>query len=92
MKLLRSVAINGTTLGAALSPSAIHSIVHRYGRSIGIADLAPHDLRRTYARLSRLGGAPLETIQHSLGHTSVKTTEIYVKTGEEANAGDFIKL
>jgi len=92
MRLLRSVHGNGYTLGDSLSPTMIHCIIRRYGRSIGIPNLAPHDLRRTYSRLARLGGAPMETIQHSLGHASISTTEIYVRTGEEANAGDFIKL
>ena len=91
MKLLRSVSPAGA-LTQSLSPAAIHQIVSRHGRTIGVPDLAPHDLRRTYSRLARLGGCPLETIQHSLGHASVQTTERYVRTGEEANAGDWIKL
>lgn len=77
---------------ASLSGANIRRIVRKYGRMIGVPDLNPHDLRRTHARLARLGGAPLETIQHTLGHASVKTTELYCRTGEEANAGDFIDL
>ena len=89
--LLRSVSQRGRINGS-LSPAAVRDIVRRYGRAIGVMDLSPHDLRRTHARLSREGGAPLETIQHSLGHASVRTTEIYVRSGLEANAGDFIVL
>jgi integrase len=91
MKLLRSIDSRGL-IGSSLSPSAIRAIVRRYGATIGLPDLAPHDLRRTHARLAREGGAPLETIQHSLGHASVQTTERYTRTGEEANAGDYIQL
>ena len=92
-KLLRSFTISGSLRSSgSLSPGAVRAIVRAYGTKIGVPDLNPHDLRRTYARLSRLGGAPLETIQHSLGHASVKTTELYCRTGEEANAGDFIDL
>ena len=40
--------------------------------------VAPHDLRRSFARLAHLGQAPLEQIQLSLGHASVVTTEIYL--------------
>jgi integrase len=90
-RVLRSISPAGA-LSQSLSAASIHSIIKRYGAMIGVPDLAPHDLRRTYSRLARLGGAPLETIQHSLGHASVQTTERYVRTGEEANAGDFIKL
>lgn len=91
MKLLRSINQYGTINGS-LSPAAIRDIVRRYGAQIGIPDLNPHDLRRTYAKLARKGGAPLETIQKSLGHASLRTTEVYLSTGEEANAGDFIRL
>jgi integrase len=91
MKLLRSIKQDGT-IGESLSPAAIRDIVRRYGSMIGIPDLSPHDLRRTYAKLSRLGGAPLETVQKSLGHASSRTTDLYTSTGEEANAGDFFSL
>lgn len=40
--------------------------------------IAPHDLRRTYAKLSRRGGAHLEQIQITLGHSSLATTEKYL--------------
>jgi len=43
-----------------------------------IWDLAPHDLRRTCARLCHLAGGELEQIQFLLGHASVQTTERYL--------------
>ena len=89
--ILRSIRRDGSINGS-LSSSAVRDIVRRYGRAIGVPDLAPHDLRRTMARLSRNGGAPMETIQKTLGHASLRTTEIYTATGEEANAGDFLGL
>lgn len=79
-------------VNSALSPSAIRDIVRGYGARIGISDLAPHDLRRTCARLARDGGADLETIQHTLGHASVQTTERYINSTKAGNAGDFINL
>lgn len=42
-----------------------------------IKNLAPHDLRRTCARLCHLAGGELEQIQ-LLGHASVQTTERYL--------------
>jgi site-specific recombinase XerD len=39
---------------------------------------AAHDLRRTYAHLAYEGGAKLKQIQISLGHASIRTTEIYL--------------
>jgi len=44
----------------------------------GIEKLAPHDLRRTCARLCHLAGGELEQIQFLLGHVSVQTTERYL--------------
>lgn len=89
--LLRSIHSDGT-LHASLSCAAVRDIVRRYGAAIGVPYLNPHDLRRSLARLSRRAGAPLETIQMTLGHASTKTTELYTRCGEEANAGDFIEL
>ena len=91
MRLLRAIRRDGR-IGESISPPAIRDIVRRYGRAIGIPDLAPHDMRRTAAKLARLGGAPLETIQKALGHSSVRTTELYTNTGEDANMGDFILI
>lgn len=89
--LLRSIRADGTINGS-LSTGAVRAIVQRCGASIGVPELNPHDLRRSLARAARRAGAPLETIQHTLGHASVRTTEIYTRTGEEANAGDYFDL
>ena len=43
-----------------------------------IPSLAPHDLRRTCARLCHQAGGELEQIQFLLGHVSVQTTERYL--------------
>jgi len=43
-----------------------------------IENLAPHDLRRTCARLCRDAGGELDQIQFLLGHVSVQTTERYL--------------
>ncbi|MFO7888250.1 MAG: tyrosine-type recombinase/integrase [Eubacteriales bacterium] len=42
-------------------------------------DLRTHSLRHTFATYLRLQGMPLQDIQAILGHTSIKTTEIYAK-------------
>ena len=44
---------------------------------LGLA-FAPHDLRRTFAKLAHRGQAPVEQIPLSLGHASLKTTEHYL--------------
>jgi integrase len=43
-----------------------------------IEKLAPHDLRRTCARLCHLAGGELDQIQFLLGHVSIQTPERYL--------------
>jgi integrase len=43
-----------------------------------IERLAPHDLRRIWARLCHESGGELEWIQFLLGHVSVQTTERFL--------------
>jgi site-specific recombinase XerD len=64
--------------GAVLLPQNIMEAVVKYGKRIGVAKLAPHDLRRTFAKLAHKGHAALEQIQLSLGHASIVTTERYL--------------
>ena len=49
--------------------------VKRCALQAGISNLAPHDLRRTCARLCHGCGGELEQIQFLLGNASVQTTE-----------------
>lgn len=87
-----------------LSHEAVALIVRKYGRTLGHASLtpedlegvrlAPHDLRRTFAKLAHRGGAPLDQIQLSLGHASLQTTEVYlgVEQDLEQAPGDVLGL
>lgn len=65
--------------GGGITPRTIYNIVAEYAEAIGVEDLAPHDLRRTWARLA-YDAAPerLEQISLILGHESLRTTEIYM--------------
>jgi len=47
-------------------------------RRAGLEHIAPHDLRRTCAKLCHSNGGELEQIQFLLGHASVQTTERYL--------------
>jgi len=77
-KIFRQVHRTGEILGVGITPKAIWHIVKRAARFAGIEKLAPHDLRRTCARLCHLAGGELEQIQFLLGHASVQTTERYL--------------
>jgi hypothetical protein len=62
----------------ALTGKAVWHIVKESAKSIGVAKLAPHDLRRTCARLCHASGGEVEQIEFLLGHVSVQTTERYL--------------
>ena len=78
-------AADGQTKVAGMSADAIADVVTTYARPLGW-DLAPHDLRRTFAKLARSGQAPLEQIQLALGHQNIQTTQRYL--GSELNLVD----
>ena len=64
---------------AALSERIIWHILTKYARQTELVDkLAPHDMRRTRAKLCRAFGGDLEQIQFLLGHASIQTTERYL--------------
>jgi site-specific recombinase XerD len=75
--VFRPINKAGRITGAALTSQGIYHIVKKYGEQGGL-QIAPHDLRRSFARLARKGRADLEQIQLSLGHGSVTTTELYL--------------
>jgi integrase len=70
--IFRSIT-KGGKVGQGMTAQAIYAITKEYASGI-----ACHDLRRTFAKLAHGGGSPLEQIQLSLGHASLKTTEIYL--------------
>ena len=77
-KLFRRVNKNGKVWGEGLTEKAVWHAVREYARKAGIEKLAPHDLRRTCARLCHAAGGELEQIQFLLGHVSIQTTERYL--------------
>ena len=62
-----------------MSANIVWYAVKRCARQAGINNLAPHDLRRTCARLCHGSGGELEQIQFLLGHASVQIPERYVR-------------
>jgi integrase len=83
--LVYETAADGEVRPGGMSADAIADVVDAYARPRGW-DLAPHDLRRTFAKLARSGQAPLEQIQLALGHQSIQTTQRYL--GSELDLAD----
>jgi site-specific recombinase XerD len=77
-RMFRRVNKVGRAWGDGMTVKAVWHIVKESAKRIGVAKLAPHDLRRTCARLCHASGGELEEIQFLLGHVSVQTTERYL--------------
>ena len=98
--IFRRVSRTGNVWGSKISEKLVWWIVRQRAQVAGIERLAPHDLRRTCARLCHAAGGELEQIQFLLGHRSVETTERYLgsrqrlvsavndKIGLEPNSGE----
>ncbi len=80
--------------GEALGEKVVWQLIKPYAEAAGVPGIAPHDLRRTCAKLCRAGGGELEQIQLLLGHASVQTTERYLGTKQDLvhAPNDAIKL
>jgi integrase len=76
--IFRRVSRLGRIWGDRITAKAIWHVVKAAAKRAGIKTLAPHDRRRTCARLCHLAGGELEQIQFLLGHASVETTERYL--------------
>lgn len=76
--IFRRVNKGGNLMGDGLTEQAIYNVVVSFAEKLKNAGIAPHDLRRTFAKLAHKGGSPIDQIQLSLGHDSINTTEKYL--------------
>jgi integrase len=81
--VFRSVNRANRVTGDRLGEKVVWQLIKPYAESAGVPGIAPHDLRRTCAKLCRAGGGELEQIQLLLGHASVQTTERYLGTKQD---------
>jgi len=77
-RIFRAVNKGDKLAGESMTAQSIFETVKKYAAEIGAGNIAPHDLRRTFAKLAHKGRAALEQIQLSLGHASIQTTERYL--------------
>src|SRR5258707_3635137 len=76
-KVFRRVLKNGARQDAGVTANVVWYAVKRCAKRAGIDNLAPHDLRRSCARLCHGFGGEIEQMHFLLAHASVQTTECY---------------
>ena len=81
--LFRPVSRADRLLGERLGEKVVWQMFKQYAEAIGLPGIAPHDARRTCAKLCRAAGGELEQLQLLLGHASVQTTERYLGTKQD---------
>ena len=92
--IFRSVNRSDRATGDRLGEKVVWQMLQQHAAVVGMPGIAPHDLRRTCAKLCRAAGGELEQIQLLLGHASVQTTERYLGTRQDLvqAPNDAIKL
>jgi site-specific recombinase XerD len=80
--IFRSIPQGNRPIGKSMTPQTIYLVVLEYSKPLEI-DLAPHDCRRTFAKLAHKGGSPIEQIQYSLGHANILITQNYLGTCQD---------
>ncbi len=68
-----------TRMGDRYTYDGITSMFSRYVIKAGLSDFGIYDLKGKAATDMYRSGVPLEKIQHLLGHSSITTTERYIK-------------
>ena len=81
--LFRPVHRGDQVSGLRMSEKVIWQLLRPYAIAAGVPGIAPHDLRRSCAKMCRAAGGELEQIQLLLGHSSVQTTERYLGTKQD---------
>ena len=92
--VFRPLNREGRLWGEHLGEKVVWQLLRKYADVAGVPGIAPHDARRTCAKLCRAAGGELEQIQMRLGQASVQTTERYLGTRQDLvhAPNDAIKL
>jgi integrase len=81
--VLRRINRGDQVQSEQMSEKVVWQLLQPYAMAAGVPGIAPHDLRRSCAKMCRAAGGELEQIQLLLGHSSVQTTERYLGTKQD---------
>lgn len=72
-----------TKFRAGIGPRSIENVIAKYLAEAGISGASVHTLRHTMATHMVKNGTKLDVVRQALGHTSLKTTGLYVDLARE---------
>lgn len=87
LPLFQTLGKHGPYKSKPLTPKAVDCIVKKYVQKACIKKrITPHSLRHSTLSNMLANGADLKTVQTIAGHSSIRTTEIYLHTQDEKMA------
>ncbi|MEP6743423.1 MAG: tyrosine-type recombinase/integrase [bacterium] len=88
------VTREGKVIVRRLTDQSIYNALLKRARAAGVANLTPHNLRRSSATDLLDRGADINVVKELLGHSSLDTTKIYDRRGDPAQrrAASLLKL
>ncbi len=67
-----------TRSGRPMNRETVWALVQRFAARVGCSkEVSPHTLRHSFATHMLAGGADIRALQEMLGHSSIRTTQIY---------------
>lgn len=76
-----------TRSGKQFDRQRVNKIVSQAGDRVGLSKVSPHWFRHSHASHSLDRGCPIHTVQASLGHSSIETTQRYLHARPEDSSG-----
>jgi len=76
--------------GRNLTGGQVERIVRRTAEAAGLDGIHAHALRHAYATYHLAAGTPLHAVQQFLGHSSIKTTQVYLHVLETMR-GEYVE-
>lgn len=74
------LAIQRAELRRHLNPSQIHRTFYKYARMVGLPDgVTPHSARATFVTEALENNCPIESVQGTVAHAHISTTQMYDK-------------
>jgi site-specific recombinase XerD len=70
--------------GRPLSPNSAWYMIRKAARDLGLPAIHPHDFRHWRATQMLRQGVPIDQVQGYLNHRSIRTTQLYAKTADQA--------